>query len=137
MTKHVAIAGAGLGGLRAAEQLRAAGHAGPITVVGAEQYMPYNRPPLSKELLAHELADAEATPGTDADDLVALHQRIAFRQRASVADVTFRLGVPVAMVDFAAGELALADGDAVRFDGLVVATGLRPRQLNVPGPEGP
>jgi NADPH-dependent 2,4-dienoyl-CoA reductase/sulfur reductase-like enzyme len=137
MTKHVAIAGAGLGGLRAAEQLRAAGHAGPITVVGAEPYMPYNRPPLSKELLAHELADAEATPGTDADDLVALHQRIAFRQRASVADVTFRLGVPVTRVDFAAGELALADGDAVRFDGLVVATGLRPRRLNVSGPAGP
>jgi NADPH-dependent 2,4-dienoyl-CoA reductase/sulfur reductase-like enzyme len=137
MTKHVAIAGAGLGGLRAAEQLRAAGHAGPITVVGAEPHMPYNRPPLSKELLAHELADAEATPGTDADDLVALHQRIAFRQRASVADVTFRLGVPVTRVDFAAGELALADGDAVRFDGLVVATGLRPRRLNVPGPAGP
>ena len=99
--------------------------------------MPYNRPPLSKELLAHELADAEATPGTDADNLAALHERIAFRRRASVADVTFRLGVPVTGVDLSAGELALADGDAVRFDGLVVATGLRPRQLNVPGPAGP
>ena len=137
MTKHVAIAGAGLGGLRAAEQLRAAGHAGPITVVGAEPHMPYNRPPLSKELLAHELADAEATPENNADDLSALHQRVAFRQRASIADVTFRLGVPVTGVDVGAGELALADGDAVRFDGLVVATGLRPRQLNVPGPAGP
>jgi NADPH-dependent 2,4-dienoyl-CoA reductase/sulfur reductase-like enzyme len=137
MTKHVAIAGAGLGGLRAAEQLRAAGHAGPITVVGAEPHMPYNRPPLSKELLAHELADAEATPENNADDLSALHQRVAFRQRASIADVTFRLGVPVTGVDVGAGELALANGDAVRFDGLVVATGLRPRQLNVPGPAGP
>ncbi|HEX4290609.1 MAG TPA: FAD-dependent oxidoreductase [Trebonia sp.] len=137
MTKHVAIAGAGLGGLRAAEQLRAAGHAGPITVLGAEPHMPYNRPPLSKELLAHELADAEAAPGTDADDLAALHERVAFRRRASVADVTFRLGVPVTGVDLGAGELALADGDAVRFDGLVVATGLRPRQLSVPGPAGP
>jgi NADPH-dependent 2,4-dienoyl-CoA reductase/sulfur reductase-like enzyme len=137
MTKHVAIAGAGLGGLRAAEQLRAAGHAGPITVVGAEPHMPYNRPPLSKELLAHDLADAEATPETNADDLTALHERVAFRRRASVADVNFRLGVPVTRADLGAGELALADGDAVRFDGLVVATGLRPRQLNVPGPAGP
>ena len=102
MTKHVAIAGAGLGGLRAAEQLRAAGHTGPITVIGAEPHMPYNRPPLSKELLAHELADAEATPETDADDLAALHERVAFRRRASVADVTFRLGVPVTGVDLAA-----------------------------------
>ncbi len=99
--------------------------------------MPYNRPPLSKELLAHELADAEATPGADADDLTALHQRVAFRRRASVADVAFRLGVPVTAVDLGAGELALADGGTVRFDGLVAAAGLRPRHLNVPGPAGP
>ena len=137
MTKHVAVVGAGLGGLRAAEQLRAAGHAGPITVIGAEPHMPYNRPPLSKELLAHELADADATPGADADDLTALHQRVAFRHRASVADVAFRLGVPVTAVDLGAGELALADGGTVRFDGLVAAAGLRPRHLNVPGPAGP
>lgn len=142
MTNHVAIVGAGLGGLRAAEQLRAAGHAGPITVVGAEPHMPYNRPPLSKELLAHELADAEAAPGTDADDLAVLHKQVAFRRRASVADVTFRLGVPVTAADLAAsgphgGELVLADGGTVRFDGLVAAAGLRPRHLNVPGPAGP
>ena len=137
MAKHVAIAGAGLGGLRAAEQLRAAGHDGPITVLGAEPHMPYTRPPLSKELLAHELADAEATPETDADDLAALHERVAFRRRASVADVTFRLGAPVTGADLAEGELAVADGGTVRFDGLVVATGLRPRHLGVPGPSGP
>jgi NADPH-dependent 2,4-dienoyl-CoA reductase/sulfur reductase-like enzyme len=137
MTKHVAIAGAGLGGLRAAEQLRAAGHADPITIVGAEPHMPYNRPPLSKELLAHELADAEAAPGTNADDLAALHERVAFRRRAAVADVTFRLGAPVTGVALGAGELVVADGGPVRFDGLVVATGLRPRRLDVPGPAGP
>ena len=137
MTKHVAIAGAGLGGLRAAEQLRAAGHAGPITIVGAEPHMPYSRPPLSKELLAHELADAEAAPGTNADDLAALHERVAFRRRAAVADVTFRLGAPVTGVALGAGELVVADGEPVRFDGLVVATGLRPRHLDVPGPAGP
>jgi 3-phenylpropionate/trans-cinnamate dioxygenase ferredoxin reductase subunit len=137
MTKHVAVVGAGLGGLRAAEQLRAAGHSGPITVIGAEPHMPYNRPPLSKELLAHELADADAAPGADADDLTALHQRVAFRRRASVADVAFRLGVPVTAVDLGAGELALADGGTERFDGLVAAAGLRPRHLSVPGPAGP
>ena len=137
MTKYVAIAGAGLGGLRAAEQLRAAGHAGPITIVGAEPHMPYSRPPLSKELLAHELADAEAAPGTNADDLAALHERVAFRRRAAVADVTFRLGAPVTGVALGAGELVVADGEPVRFDGLVVATGLRPRHLGVPGPAGP
>lgn len=142
MANHVAIVGAGLGGLRAAEQLRAAGHTGPITVIGAEPHMPYNRPPLSKELLAHELADAEAAPGADADDLAVLHKQVAFRQRASVADVIFRLGVPVTAADLGTGgpgggELVLADGGTVRFDGLVTAAGLRPRHLNVPGPAGP
>ncbi len=137
MTKHVAVVGAGLGGLRVAEQLRAAGHGGPITVVGAEPHMPYNRPPLSKELLAHELADAEAAPESDADDLAGLHERVAFRRRASVADVTFRLGTAVTATDLSTGTLTLAEGDAVRFDGLVAATGLRPRRLSVPGPVGP
>jgi 3-phenylpropionate/trans-cinnamate dioxygenase ferredoxin reductase subunit len=137
VTKHVAVVGAGLGGLRVAEQLRAAGHAGPITVIGAEAHLPYNRPPLSKELLAHELADAEAAPESDADDLSALHERVVFRRRASVADVTFRLGTAVTATDLSTGTLTLADGDAVRFDGLVAATGLRPRRLRVPGPDGP
>jgi 3-phenylpropionate/trans-cinnamate dioxygenase ferredoxin reductase subunit len=138
MVNHrVAVVGAGLGGLRVAEQLRAAGHGGPITVIGAEPHMPYNRPPLSKELLAHELADAEAAPESDADDLAALHERVAFRRRASVADVTFRLGTAVTATDLSAGTLTLADGDTVSFDGLVAATGLRPRRLSVPGPEGP
>jgi 3-phenylpropionate/trans-cinnamate dioxygenase ferredoxin reductase component len=137
VTKHIAVVGAGLGGLRVAEQLRGAGHAGPITVIGAEAHLPYNRPPLSKELLAHELADAEAAPESDADDLTALHERVVFRRRASVADVTFRLGAAVTATDLSAGTLTLADGDTVRFDGLVAATGLRPRRLRVPGPDGP
>ena len=47
------------------------------------------------------------------------------------------LGVPVTAADLGEGELALADGDAVRFDGLVAAAGLRPRHLSVPGPAGP
>ena len=58
MTKHVVGVGAGLAGLRAAEQLRAAGYDGPLTVVGAEAHLPYNLPPLSKEVLARAL------PGT-------------------------------------------------------------------------
>ena len=138
-TGHVVIAGAGLGGLRAAEQLRAAGHAGPITVIGAEPHLPYNRPPLSKELLAHELPGA-GEPGTgenSTDDVAALHARVVFRRRPSVADVEFRLGATVAAADLDGRVLTLADGAAVRFDGLVVATGLRPRRLGVPGPGGP
>jgi len=136
LTKHVAVAGAGLGGLRAAEQLRAAGHDGPVTVIGAEPHLPYNRPPLSKELLAHELtggSDDQSGP----DAAAALHQRVAFRRRASVADVTFRLGAAVTAADLSSGTLTLAGGDTVRCDGLIAATGLRPRRLNLPGPAGP
>ncbi|MFF0447898.1 NAD(P)/FAD-dependent oxidoreductase [Streptomyces sp. NPDC004609] len=124
MTAHVAVVGASLAGLRAAEQLRAAGHTGPVTVFGAEPHLPYNRPPLSKELL---YAPGAATPAE-------LHTKVAFRRRASVADVTFRLGLPVVAADPRGGRLSLGDGSSVAFDALVAATGLRPRRLELPGP---
>lgn len=120
----VAVVGGSLAGLRAAEQLRIAGHVGPITVYSAEAHLPYNRPPLSKEVLADP---AE----TDAE---AMFARLAFRRRAVVDDVDFRLGAEVARADLAAGTLTLADGTQERYDGLVVATGLRPRRLGSPGP---
>lgn len=124
MSAHIAVVGASLAGLRAAEQLRAAGHTGPVTVLGAERYGPYNRPPLSKELLS---APGDPTPEE-------LHAKVAFRRRASVADVDFRLGLPVVEADLGHGRLTLESGEAVAFDALVAATGLRPRRLDVPGP---
>ncbi|MFI6289016.1 FAD-dependent oxidoreductase [Streptomyces sp. NPDC051018] len=124
MTAHVAVVGGSLAGLRTAEQLRAAGHTGPVTVFGAERHLPYNRPPLSKELL---YAPGAASPGE-------LHAKVAFRRRASVADVTFRLGTPVVAADLPGGRLSLQDGSSVAYDGLVAATGLRPRRLELPGP---
>jgi NADPH-dependent 2,4-dienoyl-CoA reductase/sulfur reductase-like enzyme len=136
MTAHVAIVGAGLGGLRAAEQLRAAGHEGPVTVIGAEAHLPYNRPPLSKELLRHDLAAGIGTAdaGAGRDELAALHEKVVFRRRASVTDVTFLLGAAVTAADLDARRLLLEDGAAISFDGLVIATGIRPRRLSVPGP---
>lgn len=121
---HIAVVGASLAGLRTAEQLRAAGHTGPVTVLGDERYQPYNRPPLSKELLS-----APDRPAAEE-----LHAKVAFRRRASVADVDFRLGLPVVEADLGRGRLTLEDGSAVTFDGLVAATGLRPRRLGLPGP---
>lgn len=114
---RIVVAGASLGGLRAAEQLRAAGHTGEIVVVGDEPHPPYNRPPLSKEALATEVT----------------LDRVAFRMRPSVADVAWRLGTPVVRADLAARTVHLADGTEIRYDGLVVATGLRPRRLDAPG----
>lgn len=118
-TGHVVIVGASLGGLRAAEQLRAAGWDGDLTVVGEEPYPPYNRPPLSKQLLAGEASAAS----------------LALRPRGSVRDVRWRLGVAAVGTRLAEREVTLADGGRLHFDGLVVATGLRPRRLGCPGPE--
>ena len=114
----VVIVGAGLGGLRAAETLRAAGYAGAITVVGDEEYLPYNRPPLSKEALAGGI------------DVASLE----FRRKPIVDDVRWLLGTPVVGSDLAARTVTLSDGTVVAFDGLVAASGIRPRRLPIPGP---
>ena len=114
----VVIVGAGLGGLRAAETLRAAGYAGAITVVGDEAYLPYNRPPLSKEALAGGI------------DVASLE----FRRKAIVDDVRWLLGTPVVGSDLAARTVSLSDGTVLAFDGLVAASGIRPRRLPIPGP---
>ncbi|QZZ32185.1 NAD(P)/FAD-dependent oxidoreductase [Streptomyces sp. ST1015] len=118
MRTSVLVAGASLAGLRAAEQLRAAGWTGPVTVVGDEPHMPYNRPPLSKEALAGR----------------APFESLAFRPRASVADVNWRLGTAVTAADLDRRTVHLADGERLSYDGLVIATGTRPRRLRCPGP---
>jgi 3-phenylpropionate/trans-cinnamate dioxygenase ferredoxin reductase component len=113
----IVIAGAGLGGLRAAESLRANGYHGPLTIIGDEAHPPYNRPPLSKEALEGGV------------DVAGLY----FRQKASVQDVEWRLNTTV--VSATPDSVSLADGSTLGFDGLVVATGIRPRHLDVPGPQ--
>lgn len=115
---QVVIVGAGLGGLRAAESLRGAGYDGHILIVGDEPHLPYNRPPLSKEALAG---------GVSVDDLL-------FRRKASVEDVEWRLGSPAVSSDLVAQTVTLSDGSVLPFDGLVVASGIRPRALPIPGP---
>jgi NADPH-dependent 2,4-dienoyl-CoA reductase/sulfur reductase-like enzyme len=114
----VAVAGASMAGLRAAEQLRSAGYAGRVVLIGDEPHMPYNRPPLSKEVLAGK----------------APFESLAFRPRASVADVEWRLGTKVTAARLDERVLTLDDGSSLDYDGLVVATGMRPRRLNTPGP---
>lgn len=121
---RIAVVGGSLAGLRAAEQVRAAGHTGPLTVYSEEPHLPYNRPPLSKEALADLTL---VTPES-------MHERLAFRRRASVADVDFRLGVTVTGSDLTRRTVTLDSGETEPYDGLVVATGLRSRELAVPGP---
>jgi 3-phenylpropionate/trans-cinnamate dioxygenase ferredoxin reductase subunit len=124
MADPVVIVGAGMAGLRAAEQLRAAGWEGPVTVIGEETHAPYNRPPLSKEALA----------GAADKPLHEVHASLAFRQRASVADVTWRLGTRVTGCDMDSRTVTLADETVLDYGGLVIATGLRPRRLRLSGP---
>lgn len=118
--QEVVVVGAGAAGLRAVESLRGSGFTGPITVVGAEPDPPYDRPVVSKAALAE--------PVTAAD--------VALPVKRSAADVTWLLGTPVVTADLAGRVLGLADGSAVTYDGLVVASGLRPLPLDVPGPAG-
>ncbi|WP_327312588.1 NAD(P)/FAD-dependent oxidoreductase [Streptomyces sp. NBC_01235] len=117
-TGRIVVAGASMGGLRAAEQLRAAGWTGAVTVVGDEPHMPYNRPPLSKEVLAGK----------------APFESLAFTPKAAAADVEWRLGTKVVAARLDRRTATLDDGSSLPYDGLVVATGMRPRRLRCPGP---
>jgi 3-phenylpropionate/trans-cinnamate dioxygenase ferredoxin reductase subunit len=121
MTDPIVVVGAGLAGLRTAEQLRATGDTGAIVVVGREIHPPYNRPPLTKEALKN---------GVDA---TVLH----FRQRASTADVTWRLGESVVAADLDAHTVTLdapSAGEVLAYRGLVVATGVGTRRLPLDAP---
>ena len=116
MSKSVVIVGASMGGLRAAEALRNNGFEGQITVIGAEVHAPYNRPPLSKEVLAKEVT----------------HDAVAFKLRAQVEDVIWHLGEPATSVDLETQVVTTNSGKAFEYDGLVIASGLRPRTLDLP-----
>ena len=116
MPKSVVIVGASMGGLRAAEALRNNGFDGQITVIGEEVHAPYNRPPLSKEVLAKEVT----------------HEAVAFKLRAQVEDVIWNLGDPATSLDLAKQVVATASGKTFEYDGLVIASGLRPRVLDLP-----
>jgi len=111
----VAVVGASLAGLRACETLRADGHTGPIVLVGAETHYPYDRPPLSKQFLA----------GTWGMDRVRLREP----EKIDALGLDLRLGRLAVGLDVAGHVLELDDGSRVGFDGAVVATGARPRQL--------
>lgn len=110
--QHVVVVGAGLGGLRTVELLRAEGFSGRISLIGDEPHQPYDRPPLSKQILAGQWPEHRAT----------LH-----RGELPDLDIALHLGRSAVGADHAAVELD--DGTRLAYDALVVATGVRPRRL--------
>jgi NADPH-dependent 2,4-dienoyl-CoA reductase/sulfur reductase-like enzyme len=113
--RRVLVVGASAAGLAAAETLRREGYDGEITLLGDESHPPYDRPPLSKQILAGQW-EAE---------------RLALRAPEHLADLRLdlRLGAEATGLDPAAREVRLADGTSVGYDALVIATGVRPRRL--------
>jgi 3-phenylpropionate/trans-cinnamate dioxygenase ferredoxin reductase component len=117
----VVIVGGGLAGAKTAEALREQGYDGAVTLLTAEQQLPYERPPLSKDYLAGKSAFEDAV----------VHPASWYRDN----DVELRWGVDVVVVDPAASEVELADGSRVGYGALVLATGSEPRRLPIPGAE--
>ncbi|MFE7524135.1 NAD(P)/FAD-dependent oxidoreductase [Kitasatospora sp. NPDC057542] len=107
---HIVIVGASLAGLRAAETLREEGFTGTLTMVGDEPHEPYDRPPLSKQVLLGRVpADHTALP------------------RRRPVDAQWRLGVAATGLDLATNRVRLADGSELDFDRLLITTGVRAR----------
>lgn len=117
--EHVVVIGGGLAGAKTAEALRERGHTGTITLVAAEDHLPYERPPLSKDYLAGKAAFADAV----------VHPAEWYREH----DVTLRQGVRASAIDTAAHQVTLEDGTALPYDKLVLATGSAVRHLPLPG----
>ncbi len=117
----VVVVGASLAGLHAARALRRRGYDGTLTLVGAEDHAPYDRPPLSKQVLAGTWEPERIGLASSADaDL----------------DLTWRLGTRASDLDVGGRTLTLDDGVEMGWDGLVIATGASPRRLDAGGMAG-
>lgn len=116
---HVVIVGAGHAGGSAAAFLRQFGWKGPITLVGEEPFLPYQRPPLSKTWLKEQM-DAAG---------VALRPRGFYH----TSQIELLPGVTARAIDRDRRRIALSTGESLEYDELILATGARPRALAVPG----
>jgi len=109
--RRIVVVGGSLAGHRAAQALRGLGYDGELTVIGSESHRPYDRFPLSKAFLTR------------------LTDRAGLALDGAPADVVWRLGETVTQLDLAERQVILGDRTALRFDGLVVASGARPRDV--------
>ena len=112
---HVVVVGAGLAGWKFCEEVRRLGFDGALTLVGDEVHAPYDRPPLSKQILVGKW---------EVD-----HSTLATSTKLAELDVTARFGVRATGLDLATTTLRLADGSSVTGSHIVIATGARARRL--------
>lgn len=111
--ERIVVAGAGLAGVRTAEELRRAGYEGEIVLLDDEGHLPYDRPPLSKDVIRGEREDTTLRP------------REFFEEQR----IDLRLGSAARSVDTEARTVTLTDGTELPYDELVIATGLRARRI--------
>ncbi|MDT5279028.1 MAG: 3-phenylpropionate/trans-cinnamate dioxygenase ferredoxin reductase component [Mycobacterium sp.] len=109
----VVIVGGGLAAARTAEQLRRSEYTGPITIVSNEVHLPYDRPPLSKEVLRAETDDVTLKPAEFYEE----------------NDITVLLGKGACSVNTDARTVTLTDGSELGYDELIIATGLVPKRI--------
>lgn len=113
MSSRTVIVGSSVGGVRAAQALRTSGYSGTVLVVGEENHLPYDKPPLSKGLLA-------GTIGMDRMHLIS-------QSDADASQIELRLGSRAESLDVAGHAVVLDGGERVNFDDLIIATGARAR----------
>jgi 3-phenylpropionate/trans-cinnamate dioxygenase ferredoxin reductase component len=109
----IVLVGGGLAAARTAEQLRRSEYTGRITIVSDEVHLPYDRPPLSKEVLRKEVDDVALKP----------------REWYDENDITLRLRSAATSLDTTGRTVTLYDGTVLAYDQLVIATGLVPRRI--------
>ncbi|MGI5499215.1 NAD(P)/FAD-dependent oxidoreductase [Lentzea sp. CA-135723] len=112
---RVVVVGASAAGVTTVETLRREGYTGALTLVGDENALPYDRPPLSKQVLA----------GTWEPARTLLRPGSAYAEQ----DITLKLGHAATGLDLAGRRVTLSNGEEIGYDGLVIATGTRPRRL--------
>ncbi|QIS10160.1 NAD(P)/FAD-dependent oxidoreductase [Nocardia arthritidis] len=121
--QHFVIVGGGLAAAKLAEALRANDFAGSVTLLAAEDQLPYERPPLSKEHLLGKKSLIEFT--------------VESPQWYRDHHIDLRLGTSVTAIDRTARTVTLPDGSTLPYDKLALATGSAPRTLRIPGADAP